>query len=154
MPTTFRRESAPLSDDRERIVVGPTLLQVVSDPTTRTEYAASVRHVLPEAGVASLGTARSPAGIRELVEAGLIRRQPDAVWLRDLAWFVDAWGVRATGRLERLLSEAGRDADVEFVSWRYGRVTVPDGGTWRGSRRYAGRAGEDDERRAPFSRSP
>lgn len=120
MTTTFRRESAPLSADRERIVVRPTLFQVVSDPTTHNTYAASVQHVLPDEGVASLGTARSPTGVHELVETGLARRQPEVVWLRDLPWFVDAWGVRATGRLERLLSEAGREADVAFVSWRYG----------------------------------
>lgn len=127
MTTTLRRESAPRHANFERIVVGPTLFTAIADPTAPLRPRAGVRYAFPDAGVATIGAALSPDGVRDAVARGLAERRPDAVWLRDLPWFVDMWGVRAAGRLERLLSEVVVGTDVEFVSWLEGAAWLTDG---------------------------
>lgn len=116
MTTTLRRECVPTRASVERIVVGPSLCTATSGPTVPSP-SATVLYVFPDGGAAMLGTARSPPGIREVVRAGMDRRRPAAIWLRDRPWFVDAWGVHGTGRLERRLAVVAADQDLDFVSW-------------------------------------
>ena len=116
MTTTFRRESAPHRGDEERIVVGPALFEAMDGPTVRRPRSVAL-YVFPDEGAAMLGSARSQRGIREVVEQGVSQRSPEAIWLRDVPWFVDAWGVRATGRLERSLSDLAGRRKLPFVSW-------------------------------------
>lgn len=127
MGTTLRRESAPRHATAERIVVGPSLFTAISNPSEITRPRAVVRYVVPDGAVASLGAAACPTGVRDVVEDGLREREPDAVWLRDIPWFTAAWGVRATGRLERTLSTVLAGSGVEFVSWLEGADWLRDG---------------------------
>lgn len=127
MTTTHRRESAPNCADVERIVVGPTLFDARNGPTARMP-SANALYVLPGEGAAMLGSATSPRDLVEVIERGLYRRPPEAIWLRDVPWFVDAWGARSTGRLERSLSEVATGRDLAFVSWLEG---ITSGGAER-----------------------
>lgn len=135
MTTTLRRETAPRHAPIERIVVGPTLFTAIADPTEPLHPNAGVRYVFPDAGTAPLGAAVCPDEILDLVERGIQERQPDAIWLRDLPWFTETWGVRAAGRMERLLSEMVAGTDLEFVSWLEGSSWLR--GNVAGTRRYA-----------------
>lgn len=119
MTTTLRREPAPASAPVERIVVGPTLFSATNGPTWRRPRAVAL-YVFPNDGAARLGSAASPRGILDVVEQGFDRRRPEAVWLRDVPWFVDAWGHRPTGQLERALSGVATRHGSAFVSWLEG----------------------------------
>ena len=140
MTTAYRCESAPNRADVERIVVGPALFTVMSGPTVRRR--ANALYVIPRGGTAMLGSAVSPLGIREVIERGVSRNRPEAIWLRDVPWFVDAWGVRTTGRLERSLSEVAVGHEITFVSWL-------GGDDCSGAVRPSGQSPMDDSRITP-----
>lgn len=121
MVPSVRRESAPNRAGIERIVVGASLVSATNGPTAPRSHAL-VHYVFPDAGAAMLGAARSPTGLVDVTADGVEKRTPAVIWLRDLPWFVDAWGVQSAGRLERRLSDIALDADVPFVSWLEGHT--------------------------------
>lgn len=127
MTTIRRRESAPCQVDVERLVVGPTLFNGVADPSVGLQPRACVLYVFPERGAATIGSALCPDDVCRVVADGVSRRRPDAVWLRDLPWFVDSWGVRRTGRLQRGLSDIVSETGLEFVAWQNGGLDGPTG---------------------------